>query len=365
MTSEKNIFAKTIMAWFGRFGRKELPWKAPDKHLVGYYTLVSEIMLQQTTVATVKERFPLFVERFPTFEALASASQDDVMKAWEGLGYYARARRLHHAAKIIMSEHQGKVPEKREERLELPGVGPTTASALGAFVFNKPEPIWDANVARIFRRYWKSEWEETTSSREWKKQWNEHGKIIPDKKAALWTQAIMDFGSLICTPKKPLCVKCPLHASCQYYAELSRDILTLAAFEGEDKNKNTGDYLSTTRKKDNKKQPKKVIWRNWVVLENEKGDEVALLKPQEKGLWPGLWQLPYTSLQGGGQSLEHGRHLLTHRVVMWSVLASSSETETFDPFQFFPEERIVWVSKNTLKTLAFPKPLQDFWASHP
>ena len=132
------FFKKSLLAFFARQGRKGLPWsgiglsKKDQGFTTGYKTYVSEIMLQQTTVATVLKRFPVFVEQFPSFEALAQATEDDVMKAWEGLGYYRRARFLHHTAKDIVSSHQGVVPKKRLDRLNLKGVGPSTALALGA-----------------------------------------------------------------------------------------------------------------------------------------------------------------------------------------------------------------------------------------
>ena len=138
-----------LLAWQPRHGRHDLPWHTSDP----YGVWVSEVMLQQTQVATGLYRYPAWMRQFPTVASLASASRDDVLVAWEGLGYYNRARNLHAAAQAIVAQHAGVFPEDRTDRLALPGVGPSTASAIGAFAFGKREAIFDGNVARVWSRW--------------------------------------------------------------------------------------------------------------------------------------------------------------------------------------------------------------------
>ena len=326
------FFKKAVLAFFAQHGRKNLPWSKKDPS--GYNTLVSEIMLQQTTVSTVLKRFPLFVATFPSFEALAQASPEEVMKAWEGLGYYRRARFLHEASKTIVAHHASKIPMLRKDRLALPGVGPSTASALGAFVYFEKEPIWDANVQRVFKRFWGEDVYKSLS-----KNWFVlTTPLMPSAKEDIphYTQALMDLGATVCLPKNPLCHKCPLSKNC-IFPKLSPEQQIQAQAP-------------------QPKPPKLVVKKNWVVVVNKKS-EIALVPPQETGIWPGLWQLP-ESEKLKNDPVVSGTHQLTHRRVVYSVrMISVGDTDLLDDLK---PSSWQWVPVSRLPQLAFPKPLAQW-----
>lgn len=194
---------KSLLDWYDKNGRHSLPWRLTNDP---YKVYVSEIMLQQTQVKTVLERFYFpFLEAFPTMEDLACASLDDVLKKWEGLGYYTRARNLHAAA-----QRCGKsFPTTAEELLKLPGIGRSTAHAIAAFAYREPLPIMDANVKRILHRYF------AIPQRDEKQLWKAAYTLFDPAHPYEYNQAMMDVGATICYPKKPLCELCPFEKSCE------------------------------------------------------------------------------------------------------------------------------------------------------
>lgn len=203
-------FQEKVLAWFTQHGRKHLPWQTGEP----YHVWLSEIMLQQTQVATVIPYFERFLEAFPTLTALAEASIDHVMTYWAGLGYYARARNLHKAACLISHEYRGCFPQIFEQIQALPGVGRSTAGAIMAFCYHQPYPILDGNVKRVLARFLGvSQWsgEKRTQALLW--QWAE--KFTPKTQVAQYTQAMMDLGAMICTRSKPACELCPLKVGCR------------------------------------------------------------------------------------------------------------------------------------------------------
>jgi A/G-specific adenine glycosylase len=197
------IVHQTIQEWYHTYGRKELPWRNTDE---AYYIYLSEVMLQQTQVKTVLERyyFP-FIETFPTLEALANAKLDDVLKLWEGLGYYNRARNLHKTAQLSSDG----LPQTIQELIQLPGIGKNTAHALAAFAFKQPVPIMEANVKRILCRLY------TLKKPSEKELWEYAYKLLDTNHSFNYNQAMMDIGATICTPKKPACTQCPLKSICK------------------------------------------------------------------------------------------------------------------------------------------------------
>lgn len=200
-----------LLLWYKQNGRHELPWRNTNN---AYHIYLSEIMLQQTQVKTVLERFYFqFLEKFPSFESLCAAKESDVLKAWEGLGYYTRARNIYKTAKMI----QKNLPSSVKELLELPGIGPSTANAIACFAFGKEVPILDANVKRILYRYYKIK---TAKDKE---LWLLSHKLFSSykKHAYAYNQALMDLGSQVCTSKKPLCNNCPLNEGCEGKNEAS------------------------------------------------------------------------------------------------------------------------------------------------
>ncbi len=200
---QKPTQTQNILNWYKKFGRKNLPWRNTTD---AYHIYLSEIMLQQTQVKTVLERFYFqFLKKFPTIQSLANAKQDDVLKAWEGLGYYTRARNLHKTATIV----QIALPKTAKELEELPGIGKSTANAIACFAYNEANPILDANVKRILYRYYKKE-----KCNE-KELWELSHKLFIKEEAYDFNQAMMDLGALVCTSRNPQCNLCPLEKNCQ------------------------------------------------------------------------------------------------------------------------------------------------------
>ena len=198
-----------LLIWYGRSGR-DLPWRNSRDP---YRIWLSEVMLQQTTVAAVIGYYQRFLEKFPTVESLAAASLEDVIDLWAGLGYYSRARNLHAAAKLIVDEFDGSFPAEVEELQRLPGVGRSTAGAISALAFDRHAPILDGNVRRVFCRLFALQEPSRASSAE-KQLWRWSGQVTPIEHIHDYTQAIMDLGATVCTPRKPLCCECPWNAVC-------------------------------------------------------------------------------------------------------------------------------------------------------
>ncbi len=194
---------QSLLLWYESNGRHDLPWRLTNDP---YKIYISEIMLQQTQVKTVLERFYFpFLDSFPTLQDLAEAHVDDVLKKWEGLGYYTRARNLHAAAR----QCNGTFPDNANDLMLLSGIGRSTAHAIAAFAYREPLPILDANVKRIFHRYF------AISERNDKKLWESAYTLFDTAHPFEYNQAMMDVGATLCLPKKPLCELCPLKDTCQ------------------------------------------------------------------------------------------------------------------------------------------------------
>jgi len=201
------IIHKRLLAWYDIYGRHELPWRNTDNI---YHIYLSEIMLQQTQVNRVRdEYYPQFLEKFPTLKALANATQDDVLAAWSGLGYYSRARNLQKTAQSLRDT----LPKTQEELIKLPGIGRYTASAICSFGYHQAIAVVDTNIARVIKRYFALlEPKETTV-------WKNAENFVNHKDPRHHNLALMDLGSLICLPKNPRCVECPLQDECQGKSE--------------------------------------------------------------------------------------------------------------------------------------------------
>jgi A/G-specific adenine glycosylase len=205
-----------LLAWYDRH-RRALPWRAlPGEAPEPYRVWLSEIMLQQTTVAAVKPFFQRFLERFPTVEALAEAPADSVMQAWAGLGYYSRARNLHACAKAVVERHGGRFPDREAELRRLPGVGAYTAAAVAAIAFGQPAAAVDGNVERVVARLFRIE-EPLPKAKPAIRQLTE--AMVPPDRPGDFAQALMDLGATLCTPKRPACALCPWMAPCRARAE--------------------------------------------------------------------------------------------------------------------------------------------------
>ena len=258
-------FQQCVLDWFKRYGRKNLPWQ---QNKFPYQIWLSEIMLQQTQVATVIPYFNRFITRFPTLSALASANLDEVLSLWAGLGYYARGRNLHRCAQTIEKEYAGKFPQDLTQLQSLPGIGRSTAGAILALGFEQAAPILDGNVKRVLSRFHAlNGWPGLTRVN--KKLWDLAEYYTPVKQIADYTQAMMDLGALICTRTQPKCKQCPLQTDCLAY-----------------KTTNPTHFPSP---KPLKKLPTRSI--QMLILVNQQ-NQILLEKRPPVGIWGGLWSLP-------------------------------------------------------------------------
>ena len=260
-------FSTRIIEWYDNFGRKQLPWQQKKNP---YKVWVSEIMLQQTQVATVIPYFEKFIARFPDIETLAKADQDEVLHYWTGLGYYARARNLHKAAQIMQSEFDGKFPTDFDHVLALPGIGRSTAGAVLSLSLGLNFPILDGNVKRVLARHGAIEgWPGKKPVEQ--QLWHLTEAFTPAKDIQKYNQAMMDIGATVCTRSKPNCPLCPVAIDCK--AQLS------------------GRQSEFPGKKPKKTIPEKSAWL--LVIENEL--QVQLEKRPSAGIWGGLWCFPQFS----------------------------------------------------------------------
>lgn len=260
--------ATSVAAWQERHGRHHLPWQGTHDP---YRIWLSEIMLQQTQVATVIPYYQRFLERFPTVLALAEASQDDVMPYWAGLGYYARARNLHRCAQTVRDTHEGQFPSTSRELATLPGIGRSTAASIAAFAYGERSPIMDGNVKRVFTRFF-GIYGETTRRAVEVVLWDTATQTLEQAPDTLdirrYTQGLMDLGSSVCTRRNPDCPACPLQTDC--YA----------------RRHDAQHSLPQPRRR------KPVPERHCTMLILENDGHVLLQQQPSPGIWGGLWSLP-------------------------------------------------------------------------
>jgi A/G-specific adenine glycosylase len=203
-------FRRHLLNWYRRRGR-DLPWRETRDP---YAVLVSEFMLQQTQVVTVVPYYHKWLLRFPDLPALARASENDVLRAWQGLGYYARARNLHGTARIVVNQHHGRFPRAIEQMQRLPGIGKYTSHAVASFAFNQSVPIVEANTARVLARLFNFR-QSIDSAVGRKILWQHAASLLPQSGASTFNSALLDLGALVCVPRKPKCKLCPVKAFCR------------------------------------------------------------------------------------------------------------------------------------------------------
>ena len=253
-------FARRLVRWQSRHGRHDLPWQRTRDP---YRIWLSEVMLQQTQVATVIPYYRRFLARFPSVTALARATVEDVLTLWSGLGYYTRARNLHAAAQAVMTRHRGRFPRSRESLESLPGLGRSTAAAIAVFAFGRREAILDGNVKRVLARYFAIRG--VPSER---RLWALAESELPSKSIEAYTQALMDLGAGVCTRQRPACAECPLKGGCRAYAK--------------------GRVEAYPARRARKNRPV----RNTSMLLLLCEGEVLLERRPPTGVWGGLWCLP-------------------------------------------------------------------------
>lgn len=291
-----NKFAGRVLNWFATHGRKDLPWQQDQ---TPYRVWISEIMLQQTQVATVIPYFLRFVESFPNAVTLADASIDDVLHHWSGLGYYARARNLHQAATIIRDEFRGEFPSSFDDVVNLPGIGRSTAGAILALSGDARHPILDGNAKRVLARYhavagWPGQ---SAVSRI---LWEYAERHTPEDNVAAYTQAMMDLGAKICTRTGPRCGECPLAADCAALA-MGRE----TDFPG---------------RREKKTKPLKTTQMILVYTE----DSVFMERRPPSGIWGGLWSFPEIDPQRDASSwCEETLNASPVAIEQWSTVRHS------------------------------------------
>lgn len=258
-------FADYLLDWYRDSGRHTLPWKIRS---TPYRVWLSEVMLQQTQVSTVLEYFPRFIEQFPDLETLAAADEDAVLAAWTGLGYYRRARNLWKAARQVMAEYEGELPQDVKALQTLPGIGRSTAGAIMALAFNERAPILDGNVKRVLTRlHGIADWPGKSDVE--KQLWALAEAHTPKRDVSSYTQAIMDLGATLCTRREPACARCPARALCTAYRLGLTEQLPVRSPRTKTPERST----------------------RMLVIEDENG-RFLLEKRPERGVWGGLWCFP-------------------------------------------------------------------------
>ncbi len=288
-------FATRIIEWQRTHGRHALPWQNTRDP---YRVWLSEIMLQQTQVATVLDYYERFLQRFPDVASLAAAALDDVFALWSGLGYYSRARNLHRCAQAVVAEYGGCFPTSSQQLAQLPGIGRSTAAAIAAFCFGKRVAILDGNVKRVLTRALGFDGDLAVAAQE-RQLWAQATALLPQRGVEVYTQGLMDLGATLCLARAPRCAVCPVRADC------------VAARDGTQQ-----DYPVKSRRLQRGRREHLWLWLCW-------RGQVWLTQRPDTGVWAGLWSLPeFESAAafdsacgdwpGAGESLPSFTHVLTH-----------------------------------------------------
>lgn len=333
-------FSANLLDWYDQFGRHDLPWQI---NMTPYRVWVSEIMLQQTQVQTVIPYYQRFMARFPDLEALAHASQEEVLAHWSGLGYYARGRNLHAAAQKICDEFKGVFPSNVEDVLALPGIGRSTAGAILALAFKQRYAILDGNVKRVLCRYDAVE----TWSGEPKTQadlWQRAEALTPQSRFDDYTQAIMDLGATLCKRSRPNCEFCPVKQGCQAYQQDKVSNFPVA-----------------------KPKRTKPIRATWMLYAQDAQGNIGLYRRPQTGIWGGLWSLPefdaltdlVTALPQAALAknlieIEKFKHTFTHYHLWIHPVCVSLTTQSLSELSI----EVQWFNRLEALALGLPAPVR-------
>ena len=332
-------FGTKITNWYLE-NKRDLPWRRTKNP---YFIWLSEVLLQQTRVDQGIGYYNRFVEAFPTVDDLANASEEEVLKLWQGLGYYSRARNIHYAAKQVINEFEGVFPSNYSEIIKLKGVGEYTAAAVSSICFEEEVAVVDGNVYRVLSRYLEidSPIDSTNGKKEFKQVANE---LITSHKPSTYNQGVMELGALICTPKKPKCEECPLNNSCAGFA------------------KNT--FLNFPVKAKKTKQRNRYF--NFIVIEHD--GLFYIQKREGKGIWQNMYQFPLIETEKemtewneeikGITALSVSntvKHILSHQIIFakfWSTKVDSHE--------FVADSSWLLLSLEELKAKPLPKLIENY-----
>jgi A/G-specific adenine glycosylase len=338
-------FANRLVDWQKQHGRKGLPWQGTTDP---YRVWLSEIMLQQTQVATVIPYYQRFLERFPTLADLAAAPIEDVMPLWSGLGYYARARNLHKCAQAVVAKHGGEFPRDAAQIAELPGIGRSTANAIASFCFGARTPILDGNVKRVFARCFGIDGFPGTQKVE-KEMWALAERLVPTTDTGIYTQAQMDLGATVCTRGKPLCSRCPLADIC--VAHCDNRVAELPA-----------------------PRPRKAVpERESIFLVMQGASGILLEQRPPSGIWGGLLCLP--ELPPGADAAHYAQQRYGVTALQWRELPAQRHTFTHFRLTLRPlhasvnampaamEASLRWLPAAEFATAALPAPIRTLLAA--
>ncbi len=315
---EPAAFRRALTAWF-RDAARDLPWRRTRDP---YAILVSELMLQQTQVATVIPYYERWLARFPDFAALAAAEEAEVLALWQGLGYYSRARNLHRAAQQVVAVHRGEIPRDAEVIRALPGVGRYTAGAVASFAFDLPEPLVDANVARVLARLLDVRVPIDTTSGQ-RALWEAATALVPRRGAGEFNAALMELGAILCTTRSPQCLLCPVRIHCRARV--------------------AGTAAELPKKKPRRKTVLLAEPCAWVLAKGR-----VLLELQTGARWRGLWKLPRLAEAPEAEPLLTADYPFTHHRVTLSVFGQPAPRKL--------GENQAWHAVESLPGLAMASP---------
>jgi len=347
MDSDAASFANAAIDWHRRYGRRDLPWQGQD----AYRVWLSEIMLQQTQVATVIPYYLAFIDRFPNIVSLADAEIDTVLRHWQGLGYYARARNLHKTAQIVRDRHNGRFPETFDEVVALPGVGRSTAGAILSFAAGQRWPILDGNVKRVLARCFRvAGWYGRSDTMQ--QLWYLAESVTPAENTAEFNQAMMDIGAMVCVRSNPKCEACPLKSMCSSYLHHSQS--------------------EFPQRKPGKTRPR----RRTLMLLHRHAGRVLLWRRPPSGIWGGLWSLPevgdadalalwqqsFLSTTQPPNRLQ--RDVMRHQFTHYSLDISLAIIEMENlPGEIFDRDNYAWVELADLDSYGLPTPVRKLLAT--
>jgi A/G-specific adenine glycosylase len=298
---------QSLIRWF-KDNKRDLPWR---KNRTWYKVWISEIMLQQTQVEQVVDYYQKFLKEFPSVQVLANADLQKVLKIWEGLGYYSRARNLHKTAQIIVNQFKCKFPSAKSNIIKLPGIGEYTANAILSFVYNEPFSVVDGNVIRVITRLFGIT-DNIRETKTLKKIKSKTDKLMPPKDSANYNEAVMELGALICLPNNPICDKCPANKYCESRKDNLSNIIPF-------KSKNAAKSLVTV-----------------VVQIVKKNNKYCIVKRKDHGLLGGYWEFPYKTIDNIDKQMIDStvikfdgiKHSYTHfNLLMYPILVKESELQ--------------------------------------
>jgi len=314
---QQNRFRRSLLAWYD-LHRRNLPWRFNRDP---YRVWLSEIMLQQTRVAAVIEHYHEFLRRFPTVEKLAASREASVLAAWSGLGYYRRARMMHATAKVIVREHGGKFPATVEALRALPGVGRYTAAAIASIAFDEPVAVVDGNVERVLQRV-------AGKRLAGEELWTAANLLLDATRPGDFNQAMMELGAVVCTPRAPGCLTCPVAKLCATRGELAQGV------KAAPQKKREIHYA--------------LDCKNRAVFLAQRARDVALM--------PGMWELPQLTSMNGGSSpaftLRHSITVTNYTVRVWREAASSRESGKWIPVERLGKVALTGLARKILRKAA-------------